>query len=338
MRFLNPSLLFILLLLIPMGALIWYSIRLRGKKIAQFVHPKHWPELVPGYSKQRLMIKGALLLTALFFIVLTVARPSWGQREQLVVDRGLDVMIALDVSNSMMAEDVSPNRLEHAKSRLRELLNAIPGNRVGLMPFAGDAFVISPMTSDYSFVQERLNTLQPGAINTPGTNFSRALDVAEFAFEQGSVGTKVLIFVTDGENHGSDLDAAIARAKEDEIRIYSIGIGDSNGAPMEIRGNKIIDPRTGEEAISKLDSATLKKMADETGGEAYIASAGSRVDISPLISDVQYLESIVGSESSAKRLIPEERFQFPLFIALLLIMIESLISSSFIPIRKAATT
>jgi len=338
MRFLDPFYLLFLLILIPSSILLVFNILRGNKSLYKFVHPSRWKDLLIGYSVNRLIIKLAISTVVAFFLILTMARPSWGNREQMVVDRGLDILIAMDVSRSMLAEDVSPNRLEHAKSQVRQFLAAVPGNRVGLMPFAGDAYVQIPITSDYEFLLQKLNALRTDTIQTPGTNMTKALEAAQLAFDQGAIGTKILLFITDGENHTEGLDEAIAQAAQTEITIYSIGLGSTAGSEIRINGNTLRDPETGDAVVSKLGIDTLKKMSEETGGEAYISKSGSRIDISPLIKDIQYLESIIGAEKSATRYIPEERFQFPLAIALIFLLLETLIAPAYFPKRRVVTS
>lgn len=337
MSFLEPVVLFILPIVIIVSIVLAILTGRGSGKLEQLISKKRWNDLVKGYSPKRRVLKVVLASLAACFLVLAVARPSWGSREQMVVDRGLDILIALDVSRSMLAEDASPNRLEHAKSQIRQFLNSVPGNRVGLMPFAGDAYVQIPITSDYEFLIRKLDSLNVDSIRTPGTNFTRALEVANLAFEQGAIGTKILVFITDGENHAEGLQEKIQAAKNSETRIYAIGLGSEEGSNIVVNNTTLTESGTGEPITTRLDTATLKMMADETGGGAYVSQSGSRIDIQPLIRDIQYLESIIGAEKSATRYIPEERFQLPLAIALFFLLLEGLISSTWFPKRRLAT-
>lgn len=323
MKFLSAHYLWLVFLLIPLGFFVLYCARKKEQSLRAFVASNHWPQLVKGLSTSRYWLKSSLFLVACFFMIVALARPSWGQREQVYIDRGLDIMVAFDVSRSMLATDVQPNRLEHAKSRVRELMSQLPGQRIGLMPFAGDAFILSPMTSDYGFMRERLDRLSPSIILTPGTNFAQALNTARFAFNQGSVGKKILIFITDGEDHSTEFKDALAKAESDGIIIYALGLGSTTGSLLPEKG-----PNSKEEILSKLNPEILKEMASSTGGSAYIAREGSILDINPLALEIKTLATNSKQKNETTLSIREERFQFPLSIAFLILLIETMLSPS----------
>ncbi|MDX1972169.1 MAG: VWA domain-containing protein [Candidatus Sumerlaeia bacterium] len=328
MTFLYPSALWLLLLLPLVYVVYRWSAARHHQLLNTFLEQRHWKNLVHGVSWRRYWLKFSLLLMGVGFAILALARPSWGQREQILVERGLDIVIALDVSRSMQAEDVSPNRFENAKSRIRELMAAIPGHRIGLMPFAGDAYLVAPITSDYNFVRKQLESLNTrSSIRTPGSNFVRVVDVARFAFTQGAVGKKVLIFVSDGEDHSQELDRVVQNAQQEGILIFSLGIGTEEGIQLPFPS---IDPQTGTSTAitSKLNTSALQKMADATGGSAYVAPAGAQLDVRPLALELEQLSLDANERNEATRLIREDRFQIPLLIAFLLLVIETIISSS----------
>lgn len=327
MTFLSASYLWLILLLFPLAGFVYLAAKLKLKQLRLFLEEKHWAALVKGRSTERYWLKAWLFLGAIFFLILALARPSWGQREQIIIDRGLDVIIAIDTSRSMLAEDVKPNRFEHAKSRIRQLLASIPGHRVGLLPFAGDAYIFCPMTSDYEYVRQQLEFLNTRTIRTPGTNFERALSVANNAFTQGSVGKKILIFITDGEDHSEGFTAALDQAEKSGIIIYALGLGSTDGSKLPVATSNPQSTST-EEVISKLNPELLKRMATQTNGSAYIASEGSMLDVTPLALELQSMATNSTEQNQSKRLIREERFQFPLAIAFLILVIESMLSSS----------
>ncbi len=327
--FLSPKILWLLLVLIPLALIIVYTAKRKQLVLKKFMAERHWPQLVKGLSTTRFWVKSTLFVTACFFLILALARPTWGEREQVYIDRGLDILVAFDVSTSMLAEDVQPNRLEHAKSRIRELISQIPGHRIGLMPFSGDAFIISPMTSDYNFMRERLDVISTKSIRTPGTNFANALDVARFAFQQGSVGKKVLILITDGEDHSQEFLDSLEKAKEEGIIIYALGIGSTEGAELPFQSlNSAGGNREREQVISKLNPESLRKLAQDTGGSAYISTIGTTLNINPLAAQLNSLATNSKQQNETKLLIREDRFQFPLIIAFLVLILEMLLSNS----------
>lgn len=295
-------------------------------RLGRFVAPAHWALLNPYVSLMARRARGVLMVAALVLAVLAAARPSWGVREQLVRERGIDMIVALDVSSSMLASDTPggrTSRLDVAKGRLRDLLSRFPGHRVGIVPFAGDAFLQCPLTTDYGIAFKVLESLDPSTVGAPGTNIGRAIEVAVEGFRGGGVGSRVLILVTDGEDHEGRAAEAAKQAAQAGVRIYAIGIGSEAGAPIRDAQGKLREDAQGAKILTRLDATTLRQIADATGGLAFVSPEGSLLDTRPLVEQLAGLER--GDFGEEKRVLREERYQFPLALALLLLLIEGLL-------------
>ncbi len=337
MTFQEPHYLWLLLMIVPIVLLGHVLQRRRDKRLAEFAEKDTWKLLNPNVSRSARRWRSVLLLLAIIFSIVTAARPLWGTRERKVQERGIDVIVAVDVSTSMLAADIEPNRLEQAKMRFRELLARFPGHRIGIMPFAGDAFLQCPLTSDYGIAMDVLSNLDTEVISTPGTNLARAITVARRAFDQGSIGTKVLLLITDGENHEEGLEKEIEEAAKDGIRIYCLGIGSPEGAPIYNQNGEIYEDKNGHKVLSKLDLETLKSVSEMTNGKAYVARPGEKIDLKPMIADLDDLEMGLQSDTSSMRITKEERYQIPLLLTLILFLIEAFIGERRNTIHRYTT-
>ncbi len=281
--------------------------------------------LYPDFSFGRRIFKNVLLLLSLFFILIALLRPQWGFELRDFKRKGIDLFVLVDTSDSMRAEDLKPSRLERAKRKLKDLVNYLNGDRIGLIPFSGKAFVTCPLTGDYDAFSLFVDNLDTDNIPLPGTNISMAIDKALASFSTEPNRNKAIILITDGEDHSDDLDKAILMAKEKGVKIYVMGLGTPDGAPIPLKdGNGFKADKNGQIVLSKLEERQLQKIALDTGG-SYVRSVTSDRDIEEI-----YLKgiksSIEGSESkSTQRQIPLERFQVPLFLAVLFLLLEPLI-------------
>ncbi|MBI5154661.1 VWA domain-containing protein, partial [Candidatus Poribacteria bacterium] len=297
--------------------------RARDRKLAQFVAAETWSVLNPHVSRNARRWRTALIFGALAFSVLAAARPLWGTRERLIRERGIDIIAAIDVSASMLAADIKPNRLEQAKNRLRQVLSSFPGQRIGIEPFAGDAFLQCPLTVDYGIAMDVLMGLRPNVIGTPGTSVARAIEAAREAFRESGVGTRVLILITDGEDlEGGTLEQA-ALAADESIIIYTLGIGSPEGAPIELEDGTFKEDENGSKIITRLDTETLAGVAQATGGKSYVARPGEVIDVAPMIAELSKLTKSDFAEN--ERVVREERYQVPLAIALALLLLEGVV-------------
>ncbi len=323
MGFLEPRALW-LLLLIPVLVLaaIW-SARRRRLRLAAFADERTWQVISPDVSPHRRFHKGLMLLAALTLSIIAAARPYWGTKERELKRRGIDLLVAIDVSRSMLATDMPPNRLETARSLIRELVRSLPGHRVGLLPFAGDGFVQCPLTADYGVFLDMLRDADPRTIATQGTDIAIAIETATNAFRRAGQGSRVLLLITDGEDHSGRAVEAAREAAKAGILIYAVGIGSEQGALLRDERGAVMEDESGVKVVSRLGAQTLRDIARETGGAAYIMEPGRRFDIAPLVESLDALQK--GELAASRRIVREERFQWPLGLAVLLLLAESLI-------------
>lgn len=323
MRFEHPfwALLF---LLFPLGvglvALFRYWQRRQWEKFADW---ELRPRLLPASSPLLRNLKLIFQALALAMIVLALMGPQWGQREEEVKMRGINVMLLVDVSHSMLAGDLQPNRLAVEKRKVRDLIKILKGDRVGLVAFAGRSFLLSPLTIDYGTLNRYVDELGPETIPVPGTDLAGALQLALKSFPEGNEGRAILIF-TDGEDHSEKMKAMLGKLEEEKIPVFVLGIGTPKGAPVPEPNGGFKKDSSGATVISRLGEDFLKDMALETDG-AYVRAIGSDDDLKEL-----YLKGIrqainPDELSVSHRKIWENRFYWPLGVALALLTVERLI-------------
>lgn len=284
-------------------------------------------KLLQTVSRRKQVWKIVLILMAFIFLVFSLANPQIGTKLEEVKRSGVDIFIALDVSKSMLAEDVAPNRLEKAKHEISTFIDRLEGDRIGIICFAGIAFVQCPLTLDYSAAKLFLDDIDTDIIPQPGTAISRAIDLAKASFVSKEFKYKVLVLITDGEDHEGDPIEISKEAKKEGIIIYTIGIGSQQGAPIpefDAYGNRIgyKKDRDGTVITSKLDVLTLEKIAFETGGKYYISSTGES-ELDKIYREIAELEE---KELSSRQFTQfEDRFQIFLIIVLIFLIIETLL-------------
>ncbi len=245
----------------------------KKRELARFGDLDLVGRLVQALDPRVRVLKRFLVLTALCLMVLALAQPHFKKSETKVERRGIDILIAIDVSNSMLAKDIAPNRLEKAKLELSGLVDKLKGNRLGVIAFAGDAMIQCPLTLDRSAVKMLLSTVSPNLISYQGTDIGRAIGAAVQAFQDKSKDSKALILLTDGEDHGKETSQWVKKAKEAGVRILTIGIGTRDGAPLPDEfGQGSKKDQSGRVILSKLGEEVLQRIAHETGG-AYFRSA-----------------------------------------------------------------
>jgi Ca-activated chloride channel family protein len=327
MRFGSPASLTLLLLVPVMAALLWVSIIARGRRLRRFVSATLLPGRLAGASMGRLVALSSIRIAAVGLVALALARPQWGRKDEPVVRRGIDVVLALDLSASMLAEDVSPDRLEQARAEATSLLRALTGDRVALIAFGGRATLQCPLTLDYGAVRLFLDAADASFSPGPGTDLGRAMELA--ARVLGSSGSserryKAVVLLTDGEDLEGGAAEGIQKAREAGIVVHAIGVGTARGGPIPLRddGGALTGykkDRDGKVVTTRLDSVTLEKIALATEGVFAHAGpagdAGSR--IAEAISGMEKRE--IGSRLATRF---EDRFQIPLALAFLLLVIE----------------
>jgi Ca-activated chloride channel family protein len=275
------------------------------------------------YSATRVYVKFFLLQLGLAMLICCMARPQFGKRLETVKQRGLNIMVALDVSNSMLAEDFEPNRLERTKYAINKLFEGLQQERVGLIAFAGEPKVQLPITSDYRMAQAFAKRLSPTLVGEQGTAIGKALQLAALSFSSQSEKSRVIVLVTDGENHEDDAIAAAQMAKEQGIRIYTIGIGTPEGAPIEI-GGEFVKDENNEIVVSKLGEQMLQEMATITEG-AYVRASKQDIGLDEVVKSINQMEK---SELSTVRYEEyNEQYQYPLAVAMVLLLLEFIVLS-----------
>lgn len=319
-RFANPQYLW-LLTLIPLFVVLFAGIAAqRRRRLARFGNPDTLAELMPEVSNGRVVLKFILFCGAVALVVLAAARPQFGSKLREEKARGIEMMLVVDVSNSMLAEDFEPNRLERTKYAINRLFDGLKQDRVGLIVFAGEPRVQLPITSDYRMAKAFARRIDPSQVSVQGTAIGKALEQALLSFsgETDEKRSRAIILITDGENHDDDAVAVAKRAAEQGIRIYTIGIGTPEGAPIEIDGEFIRDEQ-GEMVVSKLNEEMLAQIADLTGG-AYVRATKQDIGLDEIVRSINEMEQ---SELSTVRFEEfNEQYQYLLIAALVLLVAE----------------
>ena len=322
-RFANGELLYLLIAVPVLAAVYALAARRRKRLVARFGNPELVWGLMPDFSRGRIRLKAALFITAFALLALAAARPQFGSKLREEKSRGVEMMLAVDVSNSMLAEDFEPNRLERTKHAIGRLFDGLQQERVGLVVFAGEPKVQLPITSDYRMAQAFAKRISPSLVGEQGTAIGKALQQAMLAFSSQSEKSRVIVLITDGENHEDDALEAARMAKEQGIRIYTIGIGTPEGAPIRIDGDFVKDER-GEMVVSKLDERTLEQIASITDG-AYVRATKQSIGLDEIVKSINDMEK---SDLSTVRFEDyNEQYQYLVAAALLLLLLETSVLS-----------
>lgn len=323
----NPVAVYFIAAVAVAAILFVYEIVTTGNSIAGFAASRLLAKVIVGYSHRRRLLKRALLIAALGLLIVAWAMPRVGRGMRVVKREGADIVIALDVSVSMNTEDVRPSRMEVAKGAIRTLLSRLRHDRFALVGFAGSAYINCPLTLDSGALTMFVDFLSPGVVSEQGTDIGAAVATSLEALRTSSGRGKAIVLITDGENHGKDLDDVIKQAQAEGVRIYTLGIGTPAGEPIPIRdaaGNVTAYKRDEEDnvVVSKLDVSVLKRIAQATGGDSYILGLGDR-EISKLARSVEEIEKGVLEQRSFEDY--AELFQIPLALCFLLLVVESFI-------------
>ena len=312
-----------LLLLIPVFLLGYALLRgLRKRRVKAFGEPELVNALMPSRSRSKGWVRMVLFCLGFLFFVLGLARPQTGAKLSERKTKGAEIIVALDVSNSMLAQDYSPNRLERAKLAISRLTDLLQDDRIGLVIFAGTSFVQLPVTTDYVSAKMFLSSIDTGSIPIQGTAIGDAIRLSIKSFSAQSEKSRVIIVISDGENHEDDPVAAAKDAAEFGIKVYTIGVGSAEGQPIPVEGGSLLRDSKGEIVVTKLDEKTLREIA-RAGNGAYIHAGNEEFGLNPIVQDIRRLEdeefgSIVFEEY-------DEQYMYFFGIALLLFVIEMLI-------------
>jgi Ca-activated chloride channel homolog len=263
------------------GALALVLALRRGSRVRALLNERLAPKLAPGVSLWRPAVQGGLYGLGLLLFGFALAQPQCGTKSELMKRKGIDVVVVLDASKSMLAKDVQPSRLERAKLELTTLLDELKGDRVGLVVFAGDAFIQSPLTSDYSAVKLFLRAVDPEQMPQGGSNIGSALTLARQVLENADRGAKerVIVLLSDGEDLFGEVNEAVDQLKDSNVQVLAIGVGSEGGEPIPIynRRGEFVDYKkdtNGETVITRLDRAGLTAIAEATGGSFFFQPRG----------------------------------------------------------------
>ncbi len=320
-RFAHIEFLWLLLLIPVVVGAYMYITRRKQKQLEAFGDKELLHELMPNASHVRPNVKFALEISALIFLIIALAQPQYGTKEETIKREGIEVMMALDISNSMLAEDVAPNRLERAKQLLSKLVDQMTDDKVGMVVFAGEAFVQLPITADYVSAKMFLQNIQPSLIKTQGTALGAAINTSVLSFGTNeSEASRLIILITDGENHEDDALAAAKAAKEKGIQVLVVGIGKPEGSPIPIPGtNNFRKDRQGNVVVSKLNEEMCKEIAS-AGGGIYVRCDNTNTAMRAIEKEV---EKLATAEIETKVFTDyNEQYQSFVLLALLLLMVD----------------
>ncbi|MFI3320580.1 MAG: VWA domain-containing protein [Rikenellaceae bacterium] len=317
-RFANSEYLYLLALIPALWILFILASRGRRKRLEKFGNLELVRQLMPDVSRGRVRLKFLLWLGALAFLILAAARPQFGSKLREEKSQGIEMMLVVDMSNSMLAEDFAPNRLESTKFAIGRLFEGLQQDRVGVIAFAGDAEVQLPITTDYRMAQAFTTRMTPSAMSVQGTDIGKAIDLALLSYSEQVSDSRVMILITDGEGHDSGAMAAAERAKAQGVKIYTIGIGTPEGAPIKIDG-KFIEDENGDMVVSKLGEEMLQKIAATTEG-AYIRATKQSLGLKEITDEINAMDK--GELSTVKFEEYNEQYQYMLAVALLLLLLE----------------
>ena len=329
MNYANPN--YFSLILASIAVLVIFYIwaaRRRKTLVERFAQKNLIGEITPSMSRAKKAVKAVLIITAISLALYALARPQWGFEWEETKRSGLDILIAIDVSKSMLATDVKPNRLERSKFAVRDVMKKLNGDRIGLIAFAGASFIQCPLTIDYNGFMLALDDLSPATIPRGGTSIASAIREATGIFKGGDKKYKVLVIITDGEELEDDALKAAAQAASLGIKIYCIGVGTAEGELIpvvdEYGSRAYLADRQGKAVKTKLNEELLKRIAIATGGSYVRASQGEFVLSLLYDQSISKLEKHDVESKLTKHY--EERFQYFLSVALLLLLLEPLIA------------
>ena len=323
MHFAQPAYFYLLLLITALVFFLAWGAKRKRALAEQFVTASLVPRLMWEQTWQGRRSRTKLILLGLLFMTLALAQPRWGFEWEDLKQEGVDIIVAVDVSQSMLAADIKPSRLERAQHKISDLLALLEGDRIGIVAFAGTSFLQCPLTLDYQAAKIFLDALDTDLIPIQGTSISHALNTAIKAFSPIEKKSKAIILITDGEDHGGNLTAVSRLALEEGVKIFAIGIGQETGAPIpafeQDRGFK--KDSSGEVILSKFNEPLLQKIALQTGG-TYVRSVIGDMDLQKI-----YLEDIKQKVEtkelrSSRRKRWQERFQWMVALALLCLTAE----------------
>lgn len=301
---------------------------LAKRRLKAFGSPELVHQLMPEYSASRASWKFLLILLAYLFLVIAITDPQYGSKVEKVKRQGVELVIALDVSNSMLAEDIQPNRLSRAKRAISKLVDRLKNDRIGLLVFAGDAYVQVPVTNDFAATKMFLSAINTDIVPVQGTSIGAAIDLAIKSFSTESDLEKAIIIITDGEDHEANAITMAEAAKEQGIAVHTLGMGSPEGAPIPIRksnGQPVFQKdEQGKVVVSKLNQKMLQEIAAAGGGE-YVLANNTTIGLNTLFDYINQMEK----KEIESRIYTDynHQYQYPLALSILLIVIELLLGT-----------
>lgn len=328
MRFGAPAHLWFLWLAPALALLFWLAYRLRARARTRFADQSLLDRLLAGYSPRRRAVKVILLVCATFLLAFALARPQFGEKMVFLKRRGVDIVVVLDTSQSMLARDMRPDRLRKAKQEIYGMFERMAGDRAGLVCFAGEAIIQCPLTLDYSAAQVLVDAVDIHSVSRPGTAITEAIRTGVRMFDASEKKFKVMLLITDGEDHEGEVETAAEEAKQAGVIIHAIGIGSPSGEPIpELDGQGNVTGFKKDQGdrviLSKLDEYILQKAALTTGGKYYRASAGE-FELDKIYDEISQMEK---KELEGKLFTQyEDRFSWFLVPAVILFAVEAILS------------
>ncbi len=324
-RLANSGYIYLLLIIPALAAVFWFFRMKRRKALALFGNKDILAFLMPNVSGSRPIIKFAVLMLALASIIIGISRPQFGSKLRTEKRKGIELLIALDVSNSMLSQDIQPNRLERAKRAIAQLVDKLSNDKIGLIVFAGEAYTQLPITADYVSAKLFLNSISPQMVPTQGTAIGSAIELGIKSFSPTFVGNKAMIVITDGENHEDDAVGAATEAAKQGIVVYTLGMGSPEGGPIpdnNIGVQSFKKDKSGNYIVTKLDEQMLQKIA-EAGKGAYIRANNSQVGLNNLFDEINKMEkSELETQTYADY---DDKFQYFLALGLFLLLVDFMI-------------
>lgn len=325
----NLNYLLLLIVVFVVFAVFLISFKMSKKTVGNFVKSSLWKTLLSA-DFLKIFIKNVSFILALVFIVFALARPKWGLKQVEAKSLSSDIVVAIDVSKSMLAQDLKPDRITRAKIVFKDLTQKLKGQRIGLIAFAGEAYWQCPLTSDIKAFEMFLSMLDTDTVPFYGTNIAAPISLACESLIKVPSAAKAVVIITDGESFDGDLNTAIKMARESQTKIFCVGIGTQKGEPIPTYDNngqfkEYLKDEKGKTVVTKLDSSTLEQIASATGGIYY--NLNQNLSLNDLVARLNNLDKIEGTGSIFNNL--EDRFYIPLSFALIFLLLYL-----FIPERR----
>ena len=319
MKFATPEYLY-LLLFVPLAIVIYhYACYIRKRRLRRYVDPELTSRLIPAYSARRSAVFFWIPLLAVALLIVALARPRYGKGKTTVTTKGVEMVVALDISNSMLADDIYPNRLEKAKRLIKRLAEQLKGNKIALVVFAGDAYVQLPITDDFISIEMFLESISTNLVSRQGTDIGEAIKMASRCFTPNDKIGKAIVLITDGENHEGGAEEAALKASENGYKVFILGIGTAKGGRIPTGGGNFLRDRDGQVVVTKLNEEMAMNIA-KAGNGVYLQVDNTN-DAQKILSD--QLEKMNQDETTTETYTGyEELFLYPITLALILLFLD----------------